>query len=149
MNIEKRFWGFVPMREDGKCWLWHGSRQSDGYGYFRVGSKVHKAHRISFEMINGTIPEGMLALHSCDNPSCVNPAHLRIGTYKENAEDRNAKERQARGERNGKAVLTVDDVGEIRLLLCSGMSSREIAEKYGVSHGAINSIKTGRTWRQI
>jgi hypothetical protein len=93
---EERFWAFVPVRGDG-CWEWSGSVTEKGYGQFGDGRRPNnvRAHRFSWELANGPIPDGRIVLHSCDNPPCVNPAHLRLGSDAENTADMIAKGRAA------------------------------------------------------
>lgn len=87
-----RFWNKVYKTDS--CWLWIGSRLPTGYGTFRVGKKVKRAHRVSWELHNGPIIDGsLLVCHTCDNPMCVNPDHLFLGTNLDNMRDRNAKGR--------------------------------------------------------
>ena len=110
-----------------------------------------RAHRLSFELANGSILDGMQVCHRCDNPPCVNPAHLFAGTNAENSADREAKGRgnQARGESNGHAKLTEDLVREIRLMHASGMAGREIARRIGLSGSGVRSVLTGRNWGYV
>lgn len=97
-GIMERFWKKVDKRGPEECWTWLASVQTVGhpYGYFRFGKTMKKAHRISWMLNNGEIPEGMCVLHKCDNPRCVNPAHLFIGTQLENIRDRDRKGRTTR-----------------------------------------------------
>ena len=104
------------------------------------------AHRISWALENGPVPEGMMVLHSCDNPGCVNPAHLFLGTHFDNMRDMVAKKRQARGESVYRSKLTAEDVREIRQLIAIGRSHGGIAREYGVLRTAIGNINTGYTW---
>lgn len=97
---QERFWERVK-KGDG-CWLWDTARDKDGYGRFPIGaSGENKAHRVSWRIHHGEVPEGLCVLHKCDNPPCVNPKHLFLGTLKDNAVDCASKERTARGKRNG------------------------------------------------
>lgn len=91
---ESRFWSKV--RKTLTCWIWEGSRNPAGYGHLRSSDRLEKAHRISWEIHFGSIPDGMAVLHRCDNPPCVAPFHLWLGTQKDNAADRQAKGRQNR-----------------------------------------------------
>lgn len=111
-----RFWSKV--RKTKKCWIWTGAKILSGYGRFGIKNKAYYSHRISWSLVNGTIPKGFQILHKCDNPSCVNPNHLFIGTQKDNMLDMMKKGRKAKikltGEINPKAVLTEKQVKEIR-----------------------------------
>ena len=93
----ERFWAKVD--KSGDCWLWTASKTKEGYGYFRFDGAMRKAHRMSWLLTNGEIPEGMLVCHTCDNPSCVNPKHLWLGTNRDNMDDMNAKGRHGFAQR--------------------------------------------------
>ena len=89
-----RFWSHVDQDGPAGCWEWRGSKRTNGYGYFVTARKKHQAHRLSYALTSGNIPDGMLACHHCDNKACVNPAHLFIGTVRDNAQDMIAKGRK-------------------------------------------------------
>jgi len=90
--MEVRFWRFVNKTDE--CWLWQGAKVGQGgYGNFGVDKKHHLAHRVSYELANGPIPDGMWVLHRCDNPPCVNPDHLFLGTRSDNMKDAHQKGR--------------------------------------------------------
>lgn len=143
-----RFWAKVQKTDT--CWLWTAGKVTDGYGAFAITHSVQrKAHRISWEMAHGPISTGLCVLHKCDNPPCVNPDHLFLGTNDENMADMVAKGRAPQGERNNHAVLTVADVHSIRELFLSGMPKRAIARKYNMTHNNIRFIVTGVSWRHV
>jgi hypothetical protein len=96
---EARFWEKVEKRGDDDCWGWKGHLRWDGYGRFRHMTKAVFAHRYSYELHHGQIPEGMSVMHVCDNPICTNPKHLRLGTHAENMADMKAKGRGSQGRR--------------------------------------------------
>lgn len=126
------------------CWLWDGSLVANGYGHLgrrRNGKKIdYRAHRYSFEMHNGPIPEGLCVLHTCDVRNCVNPEHLFLGTPLDNAKDRDLKGRR-------RSKLSNEDVVSIRLFLNLGAKGRDIAEAFGVSQPTVSYIKNGKTLR--
>lgn len=91
--LEERFWEKVARRAEDECWQWTGARNRDGYGYLWNDGQMPRANRLVWELTNGPIPAGMEVCHSCDNPPCVNPAHLWLGTTGDNARDRETKRR--------------------------------------------------------
>lgn len=113
---------------------------------------MKRAHRVAWRLVNGPIPEGMWVLHHCDNPSCVNPKHLFLGTPKDNAQDMIKKGRQGdnRGENAGGAKLTAEDVRAIRREYArGGVTQRALARRYGVSKGSIWYIVNYGTWKHL
>lgn len=100
-EVEIRFWEKVDKRGPSECWLWCGSLDRDGYGRQRVGNRPRLAHRVSYALAHGDVPDGAVVMHSCDTPACVNPAHLKAGTQQENIAQREARGRGVRP--NGKA----------------------------------------------
>lgn len=149
--LAKRFWPKVDVRGADECWEWMASKTSQGYGCIWSGGRYGKnilTHRVSWELHNGSIPDGLCVLHHCDNRACVNPRHLFLGTYADNTHDMMAKGRSIhpRGEAGGKAKLTERKIHEIRALLACGLSLRVIGRRYGVNHKSIYSIKIGRNW---
>lgn len=131
------------------CHVWIGGKTRKGYGSIRVNNKTHRAHRVSYEEHIGPIPEGQFVLHKCDNPSCVNPEHLFLGTNQDNINDKCLKGRQSclKGSRNGNAKLTEDDIKVIRSI--KGRSNSSIAREYGVTHVAIGDIVNRKRWQHI
>lgn len=134
----------------GECWEWTGTSIT-GYGVIYVNGRPVKAHRFSFEFFNGPIPRGHHICHRCDNPGCVNPAHLFAGTDKENTADMFSKGRgnSPRGTRNRHARLTEEQVLEIRRLHACGRRQSELAQEYGVETPAISKIVLGKNWRYL
>lgn len=133
------------------CWLWTAFRDKRGYGttYWR-GKRGLKAHRVAYEIAFGLIPAGLFVIHSCDNPSCCNPAHLRVGTPRDNARDMVSRGRQARGERNGQSKLSISDVLKIRRLVkVDGVSQTEAASTFGVTQQHVSLIVNGVNWTHI
>jgi hypothetical protein len=141
---------------DSGCWKWKGALDKDGYGDFWVTlSKNTKrnfaAHRASWELFRYEIPQGLSVLHKCDNPWCVNPDHLFLGTQMDNIRDRDSKNRwkPRYGETNPVSKLTSAQVIEIRKLLSNGCRGMDVAAKFNVTKQNICSINKNRTWRQL
>jgi hypothetical protein len=130
------------------CWPWNGALTSHGYGELHWQGHTRAAHRLSFETAHGPIPDGAHILYRCDNPRCVNPAHLVAGSHLDNMRDMIAKGRAVhpRGERNGKTRLTAEMALAIRQ--ATG-SYREIGARFGVSERAVRGIKRGRVWKHL
>ena len=128
------------------CHLWFGGNNPAGYGRFAIKKIMHHAHRVSWMLHRGEIPQGMCVCHSCDTPSCVNPDHLFLGTYKDNERDKRNKGRQIVGEKHYAHKLTEDDVRNIREDL---RTQTVIAAEYGVRQCLISAIKRRKTWRHI
>ncbi len=148
-----RFWQHVT-KTDG-CWLWSGANdgKADGYGRLVTKGKTSiGAHRISWELHKGPIPDGLWVLHTCDNRRCVNPAHLFLGTHMENQRDAWNKGRQRaitrQGQRNGQTTLSAADVVTIRNW-SPEVPAREFAKHYGVAEVTIYHIRERRLWAQI
>lgn len=133
------------------CIVWTRGRFTKGYGSFKVGTKSHYAHRYAWESAHGAIPDGLQVMHACDNRVCCNVEHLSLGTVAENNADRDAKGRQARGERCATARLTTTDVRTIRATHNpnSRSSARLLSSRFEVSVGTIRDILHRRTWRHL
>ncbi len=126
----------------GGCMIWTAATTSDGYGYIRAWGRMERAHRISWVMHKGPIPAGLQVLHRCDNPLCVNPGHLFLGTHAENMRDMAKKGRAASGDVNGNTKLTDIEVAEIRTM-AGKMLQREIAALYGVNKNHVGVLIRG------
>lgn len=150
---------------NGDCWQWTDSVNIKGYGRFSYNGKAERAHRVSWLLHLGAIPAGMLVCHRCDNPGCVNPDHLFLGTPLNNMRDMDRKGRRVnaptrgadhyavqdphrvvRGERSGAAKLTAQDVLVIR---ASSEKQCDLAERFGVTQAAVSSIRCRRTWAHV
>lgn len=147
LDVETRFWAYANRGPADACWEWTGARHERGYGVLTVRNgprhkKLLKAHRISWQMANGRPPR-LPILHSCDNPPCVNPAHLREGTIQQNHDDAVARGRTLPGERNGRARLTAKQVAAIR---ADPASSLTLAPRYGVAASTIRYARRRETW---
>lgn len=139
-----RFWSKVAITADTeKCWVWIGSRNNRGYGEFKINGKAIKSHRYSWILMHGEIPDNLCVLHRCDNPSCVNPSHLFLGTVEENNQDRERKGRgnQPRGTKNGNSKIPDEIIAEIRTRYAAGnVTHRVLSKDLGVSRSYISSI---------
>ena len=157
--VRDRFWPKVDVRGPDECWEWRGARLPHGYGVIGSGGKHgHNlyAHRVSYELSIGPILDGMKVYHHCDNPPCVNPGHLFLGTQRDNIHDMISKGRQAPvsetrhvGEASGAAVLTEDDVRVMRAAFVNGERICNLARQYGVGWTAASDAVRGRTWRHV
>jgi len=142
---------FQRVRKTDGCWIWLGGRDKDGYGMFRgtvSGITYKKAHRFSYAYHNGDVTPGMHVMHSCDNPCCVNPAHLSVGTNADNMRDKASKGRSRvlKGEQAHTAILTEEQVLAIRR---DPRPHTEIAVDYGVTAQTIRDVKTRRSWAHL
>ncbi len=162
---EKLFWPKVNKTKN--CWLWTGGILTDGYGGFGIMHNKHlysyRAHRVAYGLIhNQSIPSDVLVCHRCDNPLCVNPDHLFLGTPADNSKDMVQKGRSlkgqrkipsecARGEHHGRAKLTITEVQEIRTILLQSNrpSYEEIGRQFGVNQSHIHRIAYRRVWKHI
>lgn len=163
-SVQERFWEKVT-RNGKECWTWTAALRG-GYGVFFDGKKMRQAHQVSWEFTNGYIPDGLFVLHKCDNPPCVNPDHLFLGTQVDNIRDRDNKGRAPRGENHythvrGESVWTIRedacnfakvskaDVRVIRYQFAHGKPVGELAERFGVVKRTISRIVTRQTWKHV
>lgn len=141
--MDRFFSRFVKL--DNGCWQWRSHTDKDGYGILPGTNQNTRAHRLSYEMHHGKIPDGLIVCHHCDNPGCVNPDHLFIGTQKDNAQDALKKGRHYIGEKNGRSKLTRQNIEEI---LNSKLNGQQLAEKFRVTRSTINNVRRGVTWKK-
>lgn len=173
-NIIDRFWSKVDVKGEDDCWQWHGTimhprgkHGRGGYGNIYVNGGKMLAHRLSWVIANGSIPEGLWVLHTCHNRACVNPTHLYVGTAKDNTRDaivrgtqykhqfpkgqtHNKGHTRSRGELNSQAKLTELEVREIRSLYSTGnYTQTELGRRYGVTPPQISHIVNLKTWQYL
>lgn len=139
------------------CWIWTRAKNKDGYGYLFYEGKMQRVTRLSYALFNGNISDNKLVLHKCDNPSCINPEHLFLGTHADNANDRNSKGRQAKGERHANAKVKERAVflyKSLRHLAMNAGFGKVVGTKVAMHHSGLNHstathINAGRRWRHI
>jgi len=140
---------FIKLGPD-ECWIWLAAVNSKGYGVIRNEDTMWLAHRVAWVFENGPIPDGLDVLHSCDIPPCVNPGHLFLGTNMDNINDMLKKGRSPKGSNRPNAILTEDDVREIRHAYIPYLvTQQQLADKFGVSRGSIQDIINNQTWRHV
>lgn len=152
-TLEERFWPKVNKTET--CWLWKAATHEFGYGLIGcpdVAGRTLRAHRVSYELFVGPIPDGMSVLHKCDVPACVNPAHLFVGTQQDNVDDMRGKGRfkangNGSGENSPNSKITWAQVEEIRALAASGIRHKTIARKFNLDRSTISQIVSLKTWK--
>ncbi len=146
--VAERFWDKATGGEG--CWPWTRNKNKQGYGVIKVDGKNRYAHRIAWSLVRGPVPAKTLVCHHCDNPGCVNPDHLFLGTWHDNKMDAVAKNRQARGHRIGVSKLNNEDVWNIRIAYAKGDTSYpKLAKTYGVTQRAIVCVVKRITWRHV
>lgn len=142
-----RFWEKV--KKSKGCWLWLGYKNPKGYGHISKDGHVTGAHRVSWELHFGPRPSGLLVLHKCDNPPCVRPSHLFLGTHLDNSRDKQKKGRGNIGEKNGLAKLTAANVKRIRVLNERGYSQRKMAQEFNVTQATVSRAASGVHWKHL
>ena len=148
-SLEERFWPKVDIRGPDDCWEWLAGKNYKGYGIL-MRKESKKAHRIAYELTYGPIPNGLHICHHCDNPGCMNPTHLFAGTDMDNTADCIRKGRFIKGEQNGQAKLTSEQVLSIRGEYSQGNTSYpKLGVKYNVDPSTIGKIINQETWRHI
>lgn len=151
--IEDRFWEKVDKTSDANgCWLWTGCVNTWGYGQINKGGQKGAhigAARLSWMIKNGPIGAGLCVCHKCDNPICVNPDHLFLGTQKDNMVDAQNKGHRAYGSKNVNARFCDDDIRNIRKMYEDGYRQKDIVDHYGASKSAISAIVRRKTWLHV
>jgi len=148
--IETRLWGRCD--KSGECWLYLGTKGGGGYGHISQNGRQRLAHRVSYELAYGPIPEGMDVLHRCDTPACVRPDHLFLGTHSDNIQDmlRKGRRRERRGEESNMAKLNADAVLDIRATYGrNGVRLIDLAQKYNVHLSLISLVVRRKIWQHI
>lgn len=135
-----KFWAKVDKTDS--CWLWTGCKSPRGYGVVGVGGKAQRAHRFSWTLHNGPIPNGMVVMHTCDTPLCVNPSHLKLGSQKDNILDAARKGRLD-------SYLTPDVVLEMRRLHAEGVTPTAISKKFNVPVGNVRCVVYRQSWKHV
>lgn len=154
MRTEAEFWNAVELPDfigTDECWIWQRGKDRDGYGHIRWPIKTTQCHRIAYELTIGKIPEGMQVCHSCDNPACVNPSHLWLGSHAQNMKDMQQKGRRigkTRGEENGRSIISTEQAIELRSLH-NKLSRNELSLRYKISLGAVDHILYNGTWKHL
>lgn len=149
-DLLERLRFYAPAGAPDECWEWTAARNK-GYGAIAVhGSRMRPAHTVAWELHHGQpLPKGMVIRHTCDNPPCVNPAHLLLGTYGDNNQDRVERGPSFKGEGNAMVKLTDDAVRAIRQLCANGMLQRIAAEQFGIKQANVSAIVLRKTWKHV
>jgi hypothetical protein len=148
-SLQERFWSKVNIPDLFLCWEWLGYRDHNGYGELGVNGRTTSAHRLSYTLNIEAIPDGLFVLHKCNNPACVNPYHLYLGSQQDNMNDMVRASRQTIGENHPNAKLTETQVIEIIKLLKTNIKHKVIAEIYSTSEANISLINSGRLWKHL
>ena len=153
VSTEQRFWSKVQKPIGEGCWLWTGWKNYRGYGGITINKKCIRTHRYSWQLHNGIIPQNMNVCHKCDNPPCVNPSHLFLGTNKDNISDCIKKGRKpitdTKGIKHWYHKFTNDQIKYIRNYPIYRGSGRELAEMFNVSRECVYAIRKNRNWKHI
>ena len=131
------------------CFEWMCGKNQKGYGLFRINRVKYQAHRISWIIANGPIPDGMCVLHKCDNPGCVRVDHLFLGTLADNNRDKQLKGRQPKGVDHAQSKLGEEQVRAVRRLFANGSPKRQIALNFGISPNSVRKIIARKTWGHL
>lgn len=149
LKDQNRFLKYINKK--GECWIWSSARNNKGYGFFSYKGKATLAHRFSYEVYVGNIKKGFQICHICDNPACVNPKHLFMGTQIQNMKDcvQKKRNRPPRGEKHPSAKLTINNVKKIRKMYETGnYFHKELGIMFGVTKQNIGDILNYKIWKQ-
>lgn len=146
-----RFWNHVVKQGDDECWDWSGSGNQFGHGMFNISHTERMyAHRYSWQLVHGVIPEGMWLLHLCDRPQCCNPKHLVLGDHRLNTLHAVDRDRVAKGEHNGGAKLSVDDIAAIRERYAKGgIAAKQLGRQFGIGESQTLRIIHRQSWKHV
>lgn len=147
-GVLDRFWPKVNVLGENDCWEWKASRNSWGYGQFWFRNTIWLSHRAAYTIFAGDFPQEKIVMHSCDNPPCVNPAHLKMGTIQDNNDDMSAKGRNLAGEAHKNSVLTYEQVGEARERVKAGEAIADVARSLGVKRPTLHEAVRGVSWNR-
>jgi hypothetical protein len=149
-DLASRFLACISPEPNSGCWLWQGAINNDGYGTIKSSGRAMKAHRAAWVLFRGAIPASTCVMHRCDNPTCVNPAHLTVGTHLENMRDMRRKGRgpeRPTGVRNPNHRLTLEQVVELRRLYAAGgWRQVDLAARFGIKQPQVSSIVRRESW---
>ena len=148
-SVAARFWAKVDVRGVDECWNWTASIDTPGYGGFKFRGRKVNSHRMAYHLSRGESAGPRLVLHSCDNRLCCNPAHLRLGTYRDNMADAKRRGRLCRGSQQGFAQLTESLVTALRTRAIAGESYLELAREIGVSPSTVRLACVGKSWGHV
>lgn len=154
LPLAERLWSKVQRGDSSSCWLWTGAKTPGGYGIILLDHRpgnITTAHRAAYMVTNGAVPDGLIVMHSCDTPLCCNPAHLSVGTQRQNLADMRARGRDGDhrvfGERHGRMRVTDAQVRQIRRRYEKGESQQAIADRFGISQTQVSRIIRGENRR--
>lgn len=158
-NTPDVLWSKVEKKGEDECWPWIGYRNKQGYGRVMINDWSYYAHRVIFNLANpGVInlkapkssDETGFLLHSCDNPCCCNPKHLRVGTHADNMADKATKGRTPnfKGDKGPRAKLTMTQARQARQLKVEGASTRELAVRFGISLPSMKTLLAGKSYKE-